>query len=333
MRSNQVLKLQEISYRYDQRGLHGVHNLSFELLPGRTLCLLGPSGSGKSTLLKLIHNELSAQTGEIKNDFRKTSKLFNESELLKQTTVEHYLVGHAATLTQDEDKAYHQVRGALSKVDLEACFTKNLSQLSSGQKQRLRLIKPLLDQADLILLDEPFDHLDWQLRKSCLEESFSLFHELGSSVLWVTHNTEDALEFSDELLFINAGEQIQTGCNQEVLSSPLNTFIAQYLGYTNIFIPDLDGKTILNSKVEIPSDLLPSDYGALAFSPFDLKKNDQGPMSAKVISCCPKAFGHTVRLLTPEGFELELVSKKAVPQGQTLFFDIDWDQAVRVEEV
>ncbi len=229
-----LLKLNSVEYRYDTRSVKGVSNLSFEVQQGECLGLIGPSGSGKSTTLKLIASIITPQKGNI--EFLKDHTLCyvpQMTELNNDKTVLEILTEELSHIESAEKKE-NQARSTLDLLNITNEIHSKISEISGGQKQRVIIAKAMVLNPTVILLDEPFGHLDEKLRFTLMNELFSLFKENNITTIWVTHETKEALAFSDRIAVLNHGSLIQIDSSMKVYERPNSLFTAQFIGRTNI---------------------------------------------------------------------------------------------------
>ncbi|MGE4374078.1 MAG: ABC transporter ATP-binding protein [Xanthobacter sp.] len=225
----------------DVRAVDGV-NLS--LAPGEIHALIGPSGCGKSTLLRLVAGFEQADGGRIEMgqkaidhlppERRDIGIVFQDYALFPHLTVAgnigfglHHLPRAARQVRVEEHMAMLQLRG------LEQRYP---SELSGGQQQRVALARSLAARPAMLLLDEPFSNLDASLREAARRDMRVLLKSHNISVLFVTHDREEALSFADQVSVLRAGRLEQAGPPEELYARPANAFVAGFLGQAN-FLP------------------------------------------------------------------------------------------------
>lgn len=232
-----ILKVQNLTYKYDHRSIKGVESLEFDLKQGECLGLIGPSGSGKSTALKLIANILKPQSGVIEQTSKSNlSYVPQTTELPQNKTVLEILINELSDtdLYSDSEKQENQARSVLSLLNITNEINSKVEEISGGQKQRVIIAKALVKNPTILLLDEPFGHLDEKLRFELMIELFELFKVNHIAVLWVTHETKEALAFSDRIMVLNHGKIQQISTPETLYYRPQNFFTAQFMGKTNI---------------------------------------------------------------------------------------------------
>lgn len=224
-----MIKVQDINKIFDQRAIAGLHHISFEIKSGEVFALMGPNGSGKTTLINIISGKAKADSGTVTIDGE--LRLFEQKEIQDQN-VQKFLIT-SNKLEIDEDKKLQLARDFADIFEFTFQLRQNLSELSAGQRQKVLLASELINSPTLLLLDEPFTHLDPHTRKDILNALFEYIRRQGISVLWVTHDLEEATLFSDRLGLLNFGKLEQVGTPQEVIKKPRSLFAAKFLGYEN----------------------------------------------------------------------------------------------------
>ena len=255
-----LVQLKDLTYRYDKRKTDGINHISFDVAENKITSLVGPSGSGKSTTLKCIAKELTSISGEI--SFQKDyilQKVIAEDIGEIELTVQNYLLRALEEKNISHDQKINQIRSALAELEITNEIESKICELSSGQQQRLLIAKALIFNPTLLLLDEPFANLDNILRKQMLTEIFELLKEQNVTIIWVTHNTDEALAYSDHIVLFNHGEIVQRGKPQELYQKPTSLFTAQFFTETNLIASKVTNITdteleviLLQAKYKIP---------------------------------------------------------------------------------
>ncbi|MFA7614478.1 MAG: ABC transporter ATP-binding protein [Candidatus Caldatribacteriota bacterium] len=234
-----MIKLQDINKLFDQRAIAGLHHISFQIKSGEVFALMGPNGSGKTTLINIISGKTKADSGIVTIDGE--LRLFEQREVEDQN-VQKFLIA-SNKLEIDEDKKLQLARDFADIFEFTFQLRQNLSELSAGQRQKVLLASELINSPTLLLLDEPFTHLDPHTRKDILQALFEYIRRQDISVLWVTHDLEEATLFSDRIGLLNFGKLEQVGTPQEVIRKPRSLFAAKFLGYENFLsVSPQDGK-------------------------------------------------------------------------------------------
>lgn len=224
-----MISIKNINKLFDSRSIAGLHQLSFDIKKGEVLALMGPNGSGKTTLINIICGKLKADSGTI--NLTGSLSSFSDQDLSDQN-VQKFLI---ASNTQDisHDKKLQLSRDLADIFEFTFQLRQNLSELSAGQKQKVLIASELINSPSLLLLDEPFTHLDPHTRKDILSSLFEYIRRQDISLLWVTHDLDEATLFSDRICLLNLGKLEQIGTPFEVISSPRSLFSAKFFGYEN----------------------------------------------------------------------------------------------------
>lgn len=220
-----------------------VDNISFGIERGELVSLLGPSGCGKTTTLRLLAGFESADAGEMYLDGRRLNGLapekrgvgvvFQHFALFPHMTVwQNIAYGLRFRRRSDRSEA-EIVRELIRVVGLEGLEKRKPSQLSAGQQQRVAIARSLAPGPDLLLLDEPLSALDARLRQHLRMEIRRIQRLFGLTLLYVTHDQEEAMAISDRMIVMNEGRIEQMGEPWQVYHRPATSFVASFLGQTN----------------------------------------------------------------------------------------------------
>jgi putative spermidine/putrescine transport system ATP-binding protein len=227
-----------------------VDNVSLAIAGGEFMTFLGPSGSGKTTILKIIAGFLSQTAGGIRIDGEVVSRpphqrdigmVFQNYALFPHMTAAQNIEfplkmrGIAARTRAD------RVREALAMVHLEAFRERYPKQLSGGQQQRVALARALVAQPRVVLMDEPLGALDKKLRDTLQLEIRRLQQTLGITMIYVTHDQEEALVLSDRIAIFNHGRLEQVGTGAALYERPDSRFVAEFIGQSNLFEGQVQG--------------------------------------------------------------------------------------------
>jgi sulfate transport system ATP-binding protein len=207
---------------------------------GALTALLGPSGGGKSTLLRIIAGLEKPDTGTVEIDGADATRLaprhrdvgfvFQHYAAFTHLSVYRNVAFGLEIRKRPKDEIRRRVRELLELVHLEQFADRLPSQLSGGQRQRMALARALAVEPKVLLLDEPFGALDAKVRKELRDWLRRLHDEVHVTTLFVTHDQEEALEVSDEIVVINDGRVEQIGTPDELYDKPVNQFVMSFLG-------------------------------------------------------------------------------------------------------
>lgn len=239
-----MLKVSQLSFRYDQE--HVLEDLNFEVAPGEYMAIMGESGCGKSTLLKLLYGILPFEQGSIKwkghaikgpafqlvpgGPFVKY--LAQDFDLMPFTTVTENISQHL-TSTQPEETAA-RTEELLDAMDLKTCQDKKIRFLSGGQQQRVALARVLALKPELLLLDEPFSHIDHFRRNKLRRNLFRYLKKEKISCICASHDHHDVLPFADRILVLKDQGMLDLRPTMEIFEKPRSLYTAELLGEANL---------------------------------------------------------------------------------------------------
>ncbi len=223
--------------------VHALRNVSLTIAQNEFFTLLGPSGCGKTTLLRLIAGFETPGDGEIRLDGeaigdrppyrRMVNTVFQSYALFPHMTVGQNIGFGLQMRGARSGEIRERVAEMLALVQLQGMEGRRPNQLSGGQQQRVALARALANHPKVLLLDEPLSALDFKLRKDMRLELKRLQRETGITFIFVTHDQEEALEMSDRVAVMSAGEVQQIAAPEEIYERPVNRFVADFIGETN----------------------------------------------------------------------------------------------------
>ncbi|HBC41664.1 MAG TPA: sulfate ABC transporter ATP-binding protein [Pseudanabaena sp.] len=221
-----------------------LENINFEVKTGSLVALLGPSGSGKSTLLRVIAGLESPDSGKIfltgkdatDQDVRDRNIgfVFQHYALFKHMTIRQNISFGLEVRKISKAKIADRVEELLELIQLKGLGNRYPSQLSGGQRQRVSLARALAVQPSVLLLDEPFGALDAKVRKELRAWLRRLHDEVHVTSVFVTHDQEEAMEVSDQIVVMNQGKIEQIGTPAEVYDNPATPFVMGFIGPVNV---------------------------------------------------------------------------------------------------
>lgn len=235
---------------------------SLELDQGEFLAIVGESGSGKSTLLKIMAGLEVQDTGEvfldgmqILNPNQKIVSGYDEIRLIHQnfnlypnSTVEENI--SRQLLHYEKTYAKSRVENLLKLLGLNAFRDRFPRQLSGGQKQKVAIGKAMAVEPDILLLDEPFSSLDTIQTHHLISELKEIFRELGTTVIFVTHDLDDALRLTDNLIILQKGKVVQKGTSRQLCEKPKTKYVARLFSPINK-LPDTNNSYIRPADVKL----------------------------------------------------------------------------------
>jgi glycine betaine/proline transport system ATP-binding protein len=234
-----------------------VHDVSFSVEPGELFVVMGLSGSGKSTLVRLLNRLVEPSSGSVEVDGRELRDL-DDAELRRlrnqhmSMVFQHFALLPHRTVAQNAAYAL-QIRGvgeaqrreraywALEQVGLADRGDALPDQLSGGMKQRVGLARALASDTDVLLMDEPFSALDPLIRRDMQALLIRLQQELHKTIVFITHDLNEAMRLGDRILLLKDGRQVQLGTGPEILAHPADEYVAD-------FVSDVDRSRVLTAE-------------------------------------------------------------------------------------
>ena len=237
-----VIRLENLSKRFDDE--YAVQSVNLDVRHGEFLTLLGPSGCGKTTILRLIAGFEEPDGGRVFIDGRPMDGLPPDKRRVNTVFQSYALFPHMSVFDnvafglrmggRPREEVRHRVMEALKAVHLEQFAGRRPDRLSGGQQQRVAMARAVVNEPLALLLDEPLSALDYKLRQRMQMELKQLRRSLGITFIFVTHDQEEAFSMSDRVAVLNQGRIEQLGTPVEVYEEPVNLFVAEFVGQTNI---------------------------------------------------------------------------------------------------
>ena len=300
-----------------------VNDFSFEIPDGRLIGLLGPSGCGKSTALNLISGLLKPSEGKIffgEDDVtnlpaenRGVGLVFQNYALYPHLTVKQNIQFPLENLKGknklSKEEMNRRVLEAAKLVQIEMLMDRKPSELSGGQQQRVAIARALVKMPKVLLLDEPLSNLDARLRLQTREELRRIQCETKITTVFVTHDQEEAMSISDMIVVMKSGVVQQIGKPQDVYDSPVNLFVARFLGTPpiNVFEGEIRGQKLYigeNAILDAPGISDQQVFAGIRPEGFVLDKN--GPL------CCQLGGVEVM------GRDISVVSSHAASQAPAI---------------
>ena len=225
--------------------------------------LLGPSGCGKTTTLRIIAGFEKPDQGRVyfegkditdmPANQRPVNTVFQNYALFPHMNVFENIAFSLRVKNVKEDEIKKRVAKALKQVNLKGFENRRIDQLSGGQQQRIAMARAIVNEPRVLLLDEPLGALDLKLRQEMEYELVRLKKELGITFIYITHDQEEALTMSDKVVVMNEGYIQQEGTPQEIYDEPVNAFVADFIGDSNIVPGQMaEEKVVKIDGVEYP---------------------------------------------------------------------------------
>lgn len=238
-----MLSLQNITFSYNE--IPTLHSISFSLSKGKNLALIGESGCGKSTLLKLIYGLYDLDEGQIFwNDIEVLGPKYHlipgmsfmkylaqDFDLMPYITVAENVGKYLSNFFPEEKKA--RIAELLEIVEMTAFADVKAKLLSGGQMQRVALARVLALEPEVLLLDEPFSHIDNFRKNSLRRKLFGYLKEKEITCIVATHDSTDVLSFADEVVIIKEGKIVASGIPKDIYENPNHKYVASLFGDVN----------------------------------------------------------------------------------------------------
>ena len=261
-----VLRLDGVEKTFGS--LTAVDGVSLSVEEGELVCLLGPSGCGKSTTLRTVAGFETPDAGTIRIEGqdvtdvppneRPCSMVFQDWALFPNKTVRENVAFGPKVAGVDRETRRARAEEMLGLVEMTAQADARPDELSGGQQQRVALARSLALDPDLLLLDEPLSNLDRKLREAMQLEIKEIQRELGTTMLYVTHDQDEAFTLADRIGIVDDGQLVQVGPPAEVYTDPDERFVESFLGTTNFLEctttdePAPDGTVRLSTPLDEP---------------------------------------------------------------------------------
>lgn len=332
-----IVTFENVVKEYDETTV--LKDVSFQLEKGKFYTLLGPSGCGKTTILNIIAGFTNATAGnviidgkvinEVPAHKRQVNTVFQDYALFPHMNVFENVAFGLRMKKTPKDEINKKVEEALGMVRLREFANRSIVGMSGGQKQRVAIARALVNEPEVLLLDEPLSALDLKLRTDMQYELSELQKRLGITFLFVTHDQEEALAMSDEIFVMKDGEIVQKGTPNDIYDEPLNRYVADFIGESNIveghMVRDyrvafagyefdcIDGGISLNETIDViirPEDL-------------EITSVEKGKFVAKVDTQLFRGVHYEIILYDQEGNEWVVHSTKKAVEGSTVGVDFD----------
>ncbi|MEC1737021.1 choline ABC transporter ATP-binding protein OpuBA [Bacillus mojavensis] len=237
-----MLTLQNVSKTY-KGGKKAVNSVNLEIEKGEFICFIGPSGCGKTTTMKMINRLIEPSAGQIFIDGenimeqdpvelrRKIGYVIQQIGLFPHMTIQQNISLVPKLLKWPEQQRKERARELLKLVDMGPDYLDRYPhELSGGQQQRIGVLRALAAEPPLILMDEPFGALDPITRDSLQEEFKKLQKTLHKTIVFVTHDMDEAIKLADRIVILKGGEIVQIGAPDDILRNPANEFVEEFIG-------------------------------------------------------------------------------------------------------
>lgn len=332
--SNAIIKLENISKSFGEEDI--LENFSVEIARHEFVTILGPSGCGKTTTLRLIGGFELPDSGRILFDGeditslppykRRLNTVFQKYALFPHMNVFDNVAFGLSIKKVDKKIIKEKVGDILKLVNLKGFENRNILSLSGGQQQRIAIARALVNEPEVLLLDEPLGALDLKLRQEMQLELKKIQTKLGITFIYVTHDQEEALTMSDEIIVMNDGQIQQKGTPVDIYNEPKNAFVAGFIGESNI-IDGIMKKDLLvqfagQDFVCLDSGFDENELVDVVIRPEDIKfDKENGRIKGTVQSVVFKGVHYEMHIRA-ENFDWIVHSTAMEPEGSTVFLDL-----------
>ena len=264
MEKKVLVKLENISKKYHDNFI--IKNLNLDIYEGEFLTLLGSSGCGKTTILRMISGLEQVSEGKVYIDEkdvtnvdptkREVNTIFQNFALFPHMTVEDNIAFGLKMKKVSKEEIEKRVKKVLKLVKLEGFEKRFPSELSGGQQQRVAIARGIIMNPKVLLLDESLCSLDLKLKRQMQIELKKIQKKLGITFIYVTHDQDEALTMSDRIVIINKGIIEQNDTPKNIYKYPKTTFVADFIGESNIFDGIVSEITEDYINIKVNSDIL-----------------------------------------------------------------------------
>lgn len=307
-------------------------DIRFKIAKGEFVCLLGKSGSGKSTLLKIVAGldrdykgivSLENEAIEVARKSGKISMVFQEDLLLPHLDVFENIAFGLRIAKCNKDEIRVKVEEILKKLDLEKMKNKYPNELSGGERQRVSIGRALVTGPKLLLMDEPFSALDYNLKKAMQKLVKSLQKELGVTTLFITHDRDEAFILADKIGIMESGKLVVMDSGEKLYTSPKTLYVAKFLGIENIFLAE-NFEKIFKYKENTSAKFL-------GISGQDIRIVENSELYGKIIDI-NFSLGRYILEIELENNKIICISDKKLEVGSIAYIDFDKKNIKEIEE-
>ena len=330
------LKISNLHKSYGS--LEILKDINLEIEEGGFLVLVGPSGCGKSTLLNTIAGLEPITSGDIAIDGRSVAGLHPSKRDIAMVFQSYALYPHMSVYDNvgfglkmagtAKDVRDAKIREAARILQMEHLLDRKPSQLSGGQRQRVAIGRAIVRQPEVFLFDEPLSNLDAALRVDMRMELAKLHHDLGSTMIYVTHDQVEAMTLADKIVVLDGGVVQQVGAPIDLYQRPANLFVAGFIGSPKMNLVKAKVEAVSSNSVRVSSvDITPTDVFA---DTTGLKVGDEVTIGVRPQVLTAGESGSLVgRIDLVERLGSETNVSVSLQSGQSIMAVLDGDRALR----
>lgn len=339
MEKDRLVLIKNVSKEFD--GVEVLSNINLYIKRNEFVTLLGPSGCGKTTLLRLLGGFEAPTSGDILFEGksivdvppykRRLNTVFQRYALFPHYDVFDNVAFGLKIKKLPKDEIKKKVGEKLALVGLSGYEKRSVDTLSGGQMQRVAIARALVNEPELLLLDEPLGALDLKFRKEMQLELKRMQKQLGITFVYVTHDQEEALSMSDTIAVMDSGRILQIGTPQDIYNEPINSFVADFIGESNI-IPGIMKEDYLVHFSDKDFRCVDRGYNnddpiMVVVRPEDVKlvPPTENTINGVVTSIVFMGVHYEIRLVDDRGFEWLIQSIHSADVGSRLGIHLEPD--------
>ena len=346
-----MLEIIDVSKSFSS--IEALSRISFSVAKGEIIAILGPSGCGKSTLLSITAGLIGPDTGMIRwNGISMTSVpphlrnfglMFQDNALFPHRNVFGNVAFGLKQLQMKREAIDKQVYEILNIVGMRDLADRDVLSLSGGEQQRVALARTIAPNPRLLMLDEPLGSLDRNLREQLLHELRQILTDLEQTVIYVTHDQDEAFAIADRVVIMNTGKLIQIGRPRDIYAHPASTFVARFLGLTNILETsvvsvDTNNRVKISENSLIPISQPPPKHmkhPRILIRPRGAQLSEHGTLSGILTNVSFRGALVDLKIIVSNGLQLrfEVPTPSIIPKiGTKINLTLPEDASIWIED-